>query len=231
MTNNLTVPCVLRAKNETLPPNPNSVVYDNRCFDAGMKPPNVTLDNMCIIDLEQNREDASQIKRLIQMHHDKEISLRVVAASASELKQGGETHPQHFDEFKQRITSTGLGAVKILPTLWYVGVSFVGYCLVGGGWLSKLEEEIQGILFAEDEMEYPDFCRKHRYDEKTKEEWNEWLRRKCDVLTLWSHIWYDGDIFVTRDDNFFKQTKKPKLIELGAGKILRPTDTVKMLDC
>jgi len=56
-----------------------------------MKPPNVTLDNMCIIDLEQSREDASQIKRLIQMHHDKEISLRVVAASASELKQDGES--------------------------------------------------------------------------------------------------------------------------------------------
>jgi len=41
-----------------------------------MKPPNVTLDNMCIIDFEKHREDAPQIEKLIQMHHDKEISLR-----------------------------------------------------------------------------------------------------------------------------------------------------------
>jgi hypothetical protein len=124
-----------------------------------------------------------------------------------------------------------LGGVKILPTLWYTGVSFVGYCLTGGGWLNKLEEEIQGILFGEGETEYSEFCRKYGYDEKAKEEWVEWVRRKCDVLTLWSHIWYDGDIFVTRDDNFCKQMKKSKRIELGVGRILRPTEAVKMLDC
>jgi hypothetical protein len=196
-----------------------------------MKPPNVTLDNMCIIDLEQNREDASQIKRLIQMHHDREITLRVVAASASELKQNRKSHPKNFEEFKQRLTSTGLGNAKILPTISYWDISFWDSSLWSGVWEGKLEKEIQGILFPEDEMEYPDFCRKHSYDEKTKEEdWNKWVNIKCDVLTLWSHIWYDGDIFVTRDDNFL-QTKKQRLIELGAGKILRPAETVKMLDC
>jgi hypothetical protein len=196
-----------------------------------MKPPNVTLDNMCIIDLEQNREDTPQIRRLIQMHRSKEISLRVVAASASELKQDKNSHPQHFDEFKKRIKSIELSDVRILPTLAYFGVSFVGYCLLGGGWLSQLDKEIHAVLFSEDELKYPIFCRKYGYDEKAKEEWNEWIRRKCDVLTLRSHIWYNGDIFVTRDDNFFKQTKKPKLIELGAGRILRPAETVKFLDC
>ena len=196
-----------------------------------MKPPNVTLDNMCIIDLEQNREDALLIKRLIQMHRNKELCLRVVAVSASELKQDKKTHPSHFDEFKKRLASASLGGVKILPTLWYTGVSFVGYCLAGGGWLSKLEEEIHGILFGEGETEYSEFCWKYGYDEKAKEEWVEWVQRKCDVLILWSHIWYNGDIFVTRDDNFFKQMKKPKRIELGVGRILRPAEAVKMLDC
>jgi hypothetical protein len=218
---------------KTLPqtnPTPNNVVYDNSCFDAGMKPPNVTLDNMCIIDLEQSREDASQIKRLIQTHHDKEISLRVVAASASELKQDRSTHPQHLDEFKQRLSLIGLSDVEILPTLARSDFSFSGYCVSSGRWLDELEKEIQTVLFGENEVEFGDFCRKYRYDEKAKE-WDEGVRRKCDVLTLWSHIWYGGDIFVTRDDNFFRQTKKQKLIELGAGKIMRPAEAVKMLDC
>lgn len=165
------------------------------------------------------------------MHHDKEISLRVVAASASELKQDKKTHPQHLDEFKQRLTSTGLGDVTILPTLCYLGVSFLGHCLLHGRWLSKLEKEIQGILFAEGEIEYHDFCQKHGYNEKAKEEWNEWVRRKCDALTLWSHIWFNGDIFVTRDIDFLKPTNKTKLIELGAGRILKPTEAVRFLDC
>jgi len=196
-----------------------------------MKPPNVTLDNMCIIDLEQNRKDASQIGRLIQMHHNNEISLRVVAASASELKRDKKTHPSHFDEFKKRLASTSLGQVRVLPTLCYVGVSFVGHCLVGGGWLSKLEEEVQKVLFGEGETEYSDFCRKYGYDEKSKEEWNDWIRRKCDVLTLWSPMWYSGDIFVARDNIFFKPTNRSKLIQLGVGKIMKPTDAVKLLDC
>jgi hypothetical protein len=51
------------------------------------------------------------------------------------------------------------------------------------------------------------------------------------VLTLWSHIRYNGDIFVTNDSNFHKQTKKPRLVELGCGKILTPSEAVKMLDC
>jgi hypothetical protein len=200
--------------------------------DADMKPPNVTLDNNCIIDLEQNREDAPQIKRLIQMHHNKEISLRVVAISASELKQDKQTHPQNFGEFVQRIQSAGLGGVEILPTLARFDLSFFGdYFGYSGRWQEELEKEIQTVLFSEDEVEYGDFCQKYHCDEVAKEKWDEWVRRKCDVLTLWSHIWHNGDILVTRDRDFLEQMKKPKLRDLGAGKILRPTEAVRMLDC
>jgi hypothetical protein len=185
---------------------------------------------MCIIDLEQNREDAPQIRRLAEMHRNKEINLRVVAASASELKLDKATHPRHIDEFRQRITSTELGDASILPTLFYSGVSFPDYCLLGHRWLNQLDKEIHAVLFSEDEMEYSSFCRKYGYNERAKEEWNEWVRRKCDVLTPWSHIWYDGDIFVTADNNFLR-TKRPRLIELGARKIMKPTEAVKMLDC
>jgi len=195
-----------------------------------MKPPNVTLDNMCIIDLEQNRQYAPQIKKLIQMHRNKEISLRVVATSASELKLD-HTHPRHFNEFKQRIASAGLDGVEILPTLGRFDFSFLDYCVYGDRWRDELEKEIQSILFGTDEVEYPDFCQKHGYDKGAKKAWNDWVRNKCDVLTLWSHIWYNGDIFVTNDKNFHCQTKKPKLVELGSGKILTQPEVVKMLDC
>ena len=167
------------------------------------------------------------------MHHNKEISLRVVAVSASELKQDKQTHSKNFGEFVQRIQAAGLGDVEILPALARWDLSFWDAPYFWSGrWLKELEKEIQKVLFSEDEVEYSDFCQKYRCDEGAQEKLDEWVRRKCDVLTVWSHIWYNGDIFVTRDkEHFLAQTKKTKLIELGAGRILTPTEAVKMLDC
>jgi hypothetical protein len=165
------------------------------------------------------------------MHHSREISLSIVAINASELKQDKKTHPQTFQEFEQRLQSVGLGDARILPTLARFDISFFDRFVFYGKWEEELEKEIQTALFSKDEVEYSDFCRKNNCNEEAKEELDEWIRRKCDVLALWSHIWYNGDIFVTSDGHFFQQTKKPKLIELGAGKIMRPKEVIEFLDC
>jgi hypothetical protein len=166
---------------------------------------NVTLDNNCIIDLEQNRPAAPHIKRLIQMHSNQEINLRVVAISASERKPDG-TYVSNLNEFKERIAAVGLADAKILPTIAYLGIAFLGYCLLSGGALEELERKIQGILFPKIELEYGDFCKKRGSDPDDRKVWRKWVNRKCDVLALWSHIWYGGDIFVTRDQDFHKET-------------------------
>jgi len=190
---------------------------------------NITLDNTCIIDLEKNSEYASNIKNLISIHKEQKINLRVVAVSASELRKDHKYY-SNFNEFRKKITYLGLGNVTILPTLMRVGLSYVDYCLVSGRWLNELEKEIQTLLFPNVEMEYDDFCLKHNYKERSKEAWRKWANKKCDVLTLWSHIWYNGNIFVTRDDHFLK-VMKSQLIRLGVGKILKPIKAVEMLDC
>lgn len=45
-------------------------------------------------------------------------------------------------------------------------------------------------------------------------------REKGDVLTLWSHVWYERDIFITRDRDYHK--KKSQLLRIGANEILSP---------
>jgi len=189
---------------------------------------NITLDMNCIIDLEQRNVRAFHLEKLIQMHNDQRINLRVVAISASERKPDG-TYLSNISEFKDRIAPLGLAEVGILPTLGYIGLSFIGYCLISGGALSELEREIQSILFPTIEREYSSFCEKQGIDRDNPEARRKWRNTKCDVLALWSHIWHNGDIFITSDKNFHKKTKKAKLVALGAGRILKPKEAVRFL--
>lgn len=49
-----------------------------------------------------------------------------------------------------------------------------------------------------------------------------WLNRLGDVHTMWCHLFYGNDVFVTSDANVHKVSKPPKLVALDVGKILRP---------
>lgn len=186
----------------------------------------VTLDNNCIIDLEKNNIYASPLKKLVEMHDDKKIILRVVAVSASEQKPD-KTYVSHINEFKHRLATIGLGNVEILPTILYLGLGFLGHSLFGGGKLAELEGKIQRILFPTIELEYSDFCKKRGLELDDKKAWHRWVNKKCDVLTLWSHIWYNGDIFITRDSNFHR--KAEKLVKIGVGKILTQVEALKLV--
>ncbi len=189
---------------------------------------NVTLDNNCIIDLEQNNARASHLKKLIKMHCDGKINLRVVAISASERKPNL-SYVSNLNEFKHRLDAIGLGNVEILPTVLYLGVGFLGYSLLGGGELDELERKVQRILFPTIAIEFCDFCKERGYKLDDNKAWSRWVNAKCDVLGLWSHIWFKGDIFITTDKDFHKKSVKPRLIELGTGKILRPDEGVNLL--
>ena len=48
----------------------------------------------------------------------------------------------------------------------------------------------------------------------------EWRNRKCDVLALWCHLNYGGDIFVTTDTNFMK---RERVVQLGV-KVMSPCE-------
>lgn len=121
------------------------------------------------------------------MHDDKKIKLRITAISASEQRPD-KTYVSHFNDFKHRLAIIGLDKVEILNTILYVGLGFVGYSLVGGGKLEELERKIQRIMFPTIELHFKDFCQKRSLKLDDKKAWHRWVNKKCDVLTLWSHI-------------------------------------------
>jgi len=187
--------------------------------------PRVTLDQNCIIDLEENRSASSDIQRLIARHHSGAISLRLVAISASERQPGG-TYAQDFQEFKQKVAAVGLAGMEILLPPWYLGLTFLGQGLLASEAMADLEKQIHEVLFPDVPFEYQDYCASHGIDPSTDRRNPNWVNKRCDVLGLWSHIHHGGDIFVTSDTNFHAVTKKPALIALGAGNILKPAEAV-----
>jgi hypothetical protein len=185
----------------------------------------VTLDTNSIVDLEQNNEWAPYIRELVQMHKDRKIHLRIVAMSASERKPN-RTYSRNFDEFKKRINRIGLSDAEILKPICYWDVSFWDCCVWSDETTSKLEKDIHRVLFPTIEFEYAKYCKSQGLNEKNTDAYKKWLNAKCDVLILWSHIWYKGDFFVTRDKRFFRKTKKLVLARLGAKEILCPDEAV-----
>jgi hypothetical protein len=184
----------------------------------------VTLDMNCIIDLEKKKGDWMYIEHLINMHEKGQIRLGVPAISASEQKPD-KTYASNFSEFKHRIAAIGLDGAEILKPLAYVGITYYDWCVVADeGPMVNLERKIHGILFPEIQFSYKEFCEKNRIDIDSHPIDHKWRNPKCDVLALWSHIYYGGGIFVTRDVNFHQ--KKCALIALGAGQILEPKNTV-----
>lgn len=175
---------------------------------------NVTLDTNTIIDLEEKRPAAPYIRALIDMHEDQVINLRVVAISASERKPDGK-YASNFDEFKQKIAAVGLEHAEVLKPIAYWDITFWDRCLWAGDQMMDLERKIHEILFPQIE-----------FDGETDQRWRN---AKCDVLALWSHIWHGSGIFVTSDTDFHQETKKPALLALGAGDILKPRDAVAAL--
>lgn len=54
--------------------------------------------------------------------------------------------------------------------------------------------------------------------------WERWRNAKCDVLTVWCHIHYGCDVFVTADGNFHKKGKAGELAQLGCKVIVNPSE-------
>jgi hypothetical protein len=189
---------------------------------------NVTLDMNCIIDLENGQGAATHVKSLIKTHEEKKIKLRVVAISASEKKRDG-TYASNFSEFKNRIAAIGLGATEVLKPLGYFDITYYDWCVaVDGenGPMVNLERKVHETLFPEIQFSYQEFCKKSRIDINAQPIDHRWRNAKCDVLSLWCHIYYGSGIFVTEDNNFRRPMKKRPLMALGAGEILRPEAAV-----
>lgn len=188
----------------------------------------ITIDTNCIIDVEENRQMASTIRRLIELHKAKKLQLQVPAIAASERRPVG-SYLSNIQVFLDRLGILGLDDAEILMPLGYYGVTFWGWCILSGSELEAQERAIHEILFPGIPFKYDEYCAENGINSQNDPIAAKWRNAKCDVLSLWCHIYYSGDIFVTSDRNFHKATKLRALESLGAKKISTPEDVLTVI--
>ena len=189
-----------------------------------------TFDTNCIIAVEENRPEAEDIRKLADAHSRASIDVSLVAMSASE-KQRDAGYTDDFRIFQSKIKTLSLEHLGLVFPMCYLGISFLGACLLGDEQMTKDEFEIHRILFPNLEFSYDTFCNARGLEPTSAflGERVKWRNAKCDVQALWSHLHAKRDVFVTSDNNFHKASRKPVLLALGAGRIERPKTAVALL--
>jgi hypothetical protein len=172
----------------------------------------VTLDHNCIIDLVQHTEDGLLLSTLIQ---DPRYQCYVVNIGASEMWERG-AKPDRYDKFEELLSAAGIGHLERLNPMLMLDITYWDRCVLADDTDIKLVSDIGAVLFGRDAALPPP---KEGLDSPVG---RKWLNRLCDVHTMWCHIHSGNEIFLTRDSNFHKETKKPELIALGAKEIYSP---------
>jgi len=163
----------------------------------------ITLDHNCLINCERGGETADLIRATIA---NDQHQCFVVNVGASEMQRFG-VRPDNYGAFEKLLVDIGLAHLPRLDPIGIWDVTFWDHSLCAGDADKTPLTSIQTALFP--------------IDGSTTDE-SKLLNRLCDALTMWCHISYKNDVFMTSDANFSKATKLPKLLELGAGRVCAP---------
>ena len=169
----------------------------------------ITFDHNCVIHLENGGETADRIRSIVDNPAHRSF---VVNVGASEMQRFG-VRPDNYGAFEELLTRVGIAHLPRLDPIGIWNVTFWDHSVFAGDEDAKLLQSIQTILFPPDEL-----ADDAHMDQRKA------LNRLCDALTMWCHISFRNDMFLTTDGNFVKATKRSRLVELGAGVIRHPRD-------
>jgi hypothetical protein len=185
----------------------------------------LTLDTNCLVDLAEGRPAGEEVMTLVGLHRAGVIDLAITGISASERQQGG-GYIRSFNEFRARLSALGVSDLTLLKPMAVVGVAFYDWAVYGSDEWDELRRSITSILFP-GLPPYPEYCLANGLDPSAEFD-PRYKNRMLDSLILHTHIIYDRDLFISSDDNFHKETKRPRLEALGAKRILTPAQAVDL---
>ena len=187
-----------------------------------------TLDTNCLIDLEEGRKGAAEVRKLVEAHRRGIANVAVATVTASERQKDG-GFLETYEDFQARLVSLGLDHLNQIQPLAHFGISFFDHGLWTSQEMADSEAAIHDVLSPGIPISYPEYCEAWDIDPEARPLNPKWRNRLCDTQIVWSHIHHGRDVLVTSDDNFFKASKLPRLVALGAKRICRPAEAAEML--
>jgi len=172
----------------------------------------VTLDHNCIIHLVNRTEIGKKVETIV---HDEQNQCFVVNIGASEMWERG-VRPNRYDKFEELLESAGIAHLPRLNPLLIWDLTFWDRCVWDSDETRRLAAEIEAALFGNSQR--VDIAAVGLDSPAAK----KWANQMCDVQGMWCHIRNGNDVFLTTDGNFSKESKLPKLLALGAGRISHP---------
>ena len=180
--------------------------------DSAVSGDKVTLDHNCIIHLANRTATGQQVNAIVR---DAQYDCYVVNIGASEMLERG-VRPDNYETFENLLRLAEIADIPRLDPLLILDVTFWDRCVWSSAELDAQADAIYDVLFGNSStIDIAAFGLE-------SSEGRQWVNRMCDVQGIWCHLRNANDIFLTTDDNFRKESKLPKLIALGVGKILRP---------
>lgn len=174
----------------------------------------ITLDHNCIINLERKTDIGKQVKTIITNPINQCF---IVNIGASEMRKQ-DIKPEHYELFEELLAKLQIEHLPKLDPMAIFDVTFFNRCIFANEEMVLLAQKIETILFGNSQ---PIDISKEGLESQSG---RKWLNRMCDVHTMWRHIYYANEIFLTTDQNFRKETKLPKLIDLGVRRICHPSE-------
>lgn len=162
-----------------------------------------TLDTNCLIDVADERPAAEHVRALVAAHNDGQISVALVASSASERQQGG-GFLESLSIFNARRTALGFGSLPLLPPIGRWNVSFFDHGLWCNDSTLARERAIFTALFPTSPPEWEDYAAAKGLDQKDRASsgYLRWRNQFLDAQAFWSHDHAGRNVFVTSDRRF-----------------------------
>ena len=133
-----------------------------------------TLDHNCIVDLEEQRPAAADVRAITDAGKSCANTVCVPASTASERLPNG-AYRTNIASFQEKLETLDLGHAELLFPLMRIGVGFIGLSVLSGPELEELEQMIHEILFPQIPHRLHDYYRQKNVSDDDQIAYARWL--------------------------------------------------------
>lgn len=185
----------------------------------------VTLDWNCVIEVEEDRPQASHVADLIKWHRRGSLEVGLLAASASENSKS-QRFPGSAKLFHERVSKLGWSDLPLIPMPAVTGLCYwdFSYTVRDAATFEREKDEIWKAIAPNISSKPSDHLTagvRLTDDSIQSFELRKWRNIWCDVISAYSHIKDCRDVFITNNTRDF-QDNSIALARLGMMSIATP---------